>query len=457
MDLEILEALALADNRAAALSQLLPGSEDHDYFRCLHAQHRGALDEADAILAAWPERHGSTERYERLRIRQDWYRLGENAAGVADDVRDRFGVSHWHEPEVPDVDPSRPTKLAEGAFSGDKLLSEALQWNDLSQVTDEGLYELLDRSLDATQRRALLSRIGHTPHAGLVKLIHEDLETRGSSGFGSLEVHRQLTLDQLHTLAKLDDKLLTNRNWVDAVVRRMQPAPSIDIEIDRDAREAYLRELWQFLRGLPPAHNNLKAHVLWHLLDALRRRNAPVDGTLFAEYLQLPRNAAYVAHEWIEEHRREVATLGADFRGVTGLPPAGDDEALVRDLLQRKIGDAEAYAPWLDREWLDAEVATVRLLDGIGDPDKPTLVLGPTRAAALRERIDLVWCLHNPTRFAVDEPIVLEADIKNVPELVVKVFRIDPLAYFLIHRREVSTDVDLDGLAASHELVMRFS
>ena len=46
MELEILEALALADNRAAALSQLLPGSEDHDYFRCLHAQHRGALDEA---------------------------------------------------------------------------------------------------------------------------------------------------------------------------------------------------------------------------------------------------------------------------------------------------------------------------------------------------------------------------------------------------------------------------
>ncbi len=457
MDLEILEALALADNRAAALSQLLPGSEDHDYFRCLHAQHRGALDEADAILEAWPERHGSTERYERLRIRQDWYRLGEKPDQVADDVRDRFGVEHWHEADVPDVDPSRPTKLADGAFSGDKLLTEALQWNDLSQVTDEGLYELLDRKLDATQRRALLSRIGHTPHSSLVTLVHEDLDARGSSGFGSLAIHSQLTLEQLYTLAKLDDKLTNNGKWVEAVVRRMQPAPGIDIDIDRDARETYLRELWDFLRQLPPAHNNLKAHALWHLLDTLRRRNAPVDSALLAAYLQLPRNAAYVSHDWLEQHRREVATLGADFRGITGLPPAGDDEALVRDLLQRKIGDAEQYAPWLDREWLDAEVATAKLLDGIGDPDKATLVLGPTRAAALRERIDLVWCLHNPTRFAVDEPILLEADVKNVPELVVKVFRIDPLAYFSIHRREVSTDVDLDGLAASHELVMRFS
>ena len=59
-------------------------------------------------------------------------------------------------------------------------------------------------------------------------------------------------------------------------------------------------------------------------------------------------------------------------------------------------------------------------------------------------------------RFAADEPIVLDADVKHVPELVVKVFRIDPLAYFQHHRREVNTDLDLDGLAASHELSLRF-
>src|SRR4029078_7918454 len=66
MDLEILEALALSDDRSAALAQLLPGSEDHDYFRCLHAQHAGALDEAEQILDAWAERHGRSERFERV-------------------------------------------------------------------------------------------------------------------------------------------------------------------------------------------------------------------------------------------------------------------------------------------------------------------------------------------------------------------------------------------------------
>ena len=59
MDLEILEALALSEDRTAARATLLPGSEDHDYFTCLHAQHRGALDEAQQIITTWPDRHGA--------------------------------------------------------------------------------------------------------------------------------------------------------------------------------------------------------------------------------------------------------------------------------------------------------------------------------------------------------------------------------------------------------------
>src|SRR5690606_16830557 len=140
---------------------------------------------------------------------------------------------------------------------------------------------------------------------------------------------------------------------------------------------------------------------LWHLLDTLRRRTAQPDAELLTEYLQLPRAAPYIARAVLERVRsEEVVQHGADYRSATGLPPAGNDEELVRDLLHRRLGDAEQYAQWLDRHWLDAEIAAGQLLYGLGDADRATLVLGPTRAAALRERIDLEWCLHNPTQFA---------------------------------------------------------
>ena len=127
-------------------------------------------------------------------------------------------------------------------------------------------------------------------------------------------------------------------------------------------------------------------------------------------------------------------------------------------MIQRSLANANRYAQWLDRAWFEAEVATAQLL--AGDPataDRATVTLGPARAQALRDKVELAWCPHNPTRFGIDEPIALDLDVKNVPELVVKVFRIDPLAYFQHHRREVATDVDLDGLAASNELALRFS
>src|SRR5438445_11450820 len=125
MDLEILEALALSDDRASALSHLLPGSEDHDYYRCLHAQHAGALDDADAVLKSWPARHGETARYERLVLRQKLCRLDSGGKRAADKLRDHFGVSHAHEAEADDQAPARPTRLPPGLFDGARMLAAA--------------------------------------------------------------------------------------------------------------------------------------------------------------------------------------------------------------------------------------------------------------------------------------------------------------------------------------------
>jgi hypothetical protein len=459
MDLELLEALALSDDRSAALAQLLPGSEDHDYYRALHAQHRGALDEADAVLAAWPDRHGHTPRYDQLRLRQLLHRVTTTPDAAADQVRDRFGVSHWHEAEVEEVDPSRPSRLADGAFAPIALLQQAAEHDaNLSQVTDEGIDELVAWTLEPARRRVLLSRLRHTRQPEVVGLVAEELAQRGSGGFGTLLIHRELTLDQLHALAERRPDLRGHAGWVAAVVTRMRPPAEVDLELDRAARAAYLDQLWRFVDGLPPANNSLKAHVLWHLLDTARRRGVAIDRDLFRAYLALPRSADYLSRAWLDKIRHdEIAQLGFDFGPATGLPPAGSDEELVRAVLQQQTGDAESYAAWLDRGWLDAEIATAHLLSGAPDADRATLVLGPARAAALREQIELAWCPHNPTRFAADEPVALEVDVKNVGELVVKVFRIDPLAYFQHHRREVDTSLDLDGLAASHEQVLRFT
>ncbi|HEY0250328.1 MAG TPA: hypothetical protein VGC41_02335, partial [Kofleriaceae bacterium] len=454
MDLEILEALALSDDRTAAREHLLPGSEDRDYFSALHAQHRGDLEDAQRIIDAWPERHGSNQSYRRLQLRQLMYRVVREPDRSTDDLRDWLGVSHWHEAEVSAIDPSRPTRLLPGQFNGAELLQRGLEYSsNLSQVTDEGLYELLGTNLDAAQRRSLLQRIDHTSHPALVTLIVADLDRRANQ-FGQLKIHDQLTLDQLHELAQAMPELRTQARWIEAVVIRMRPIGTVDLAVDRDAREAYCKELWAFVKDLGPAAVSLKAHVLGHLLDVLRRRDF-VDDVLFTEYLKLPRTDG-----WAIKHANlpsDAYVVWQDYGRVTGLLLAPNEDLLVRDLLERRLANARVFAPYLEAAWFDAVMAEAQLLTGTGDVESATRALGPAKAAEIRERVELAWSLHDKTSFAADEPVAFDVDIKYVPELVVKVFRIDPLAYFQHQKKEVAVDLDLDGLAASHELVLQYT
>ena len=65
-----IETFALAEDREAALSQLIPGTEDYYYFYCLHHQAAGDLAAVEKLLTPWIKRHGTSTRYQEIRNRQ---------------------------------------------------------------------------------------------------------------------------------------------------------------------------------------------------------------------------------------------------------------------------------------------------------------------------------------------------------------------------------------------------
>src|SRR5208283_3958448 len=52
---------------------------------------------------------------------------------------------------------------------------------------------------------------------------------------------------------------------------------------------------------------------------------------------------------------------------------------------------------------------------------------------------------------AADEPVKLDLFIKNVPNLIVKVFEVNTQNFYRTQLREVDTDINLDGLVANVE------
>ena len=75
------EEFALSPNRLQALEQLVPGSEEAYFYRCLHLQNTGDLKGVEALLTAWIARHGCTGRVEQIQNRQALLRFPEDPEG----------------------------------------------------------------------------------------------------------------------------------------------------------------------------------------------------------------------------------------------------------------------------------------------------------------------------------------------------------------------------------------
>ena len=456
LDLDLLEALALSADRPAALAAILPGTALHDYWRGVHLQHEGRLDEVDALLREWSGRHpNEADPRRRLERRQLLLRAGGDLAAHADALRFEAGVSLDDQAEAEVAALRYPTRLDPALLGVGVLIHEGLnRASDLSQIADWAIPYLVARAgdFDLARRRDLLLRLPRANIPGVVDLFARERAEVTSRGLASLPNLHLLTLDQLNELATLRPMLRQDGDWVQAVLARRAPPAHVDLEIDLVARGGYLDELLAFVEPLPPSFNGLKSLVLQHRLD-LDRRLGTFDRARLLRYLELPRASGYVDEEWLRRFPREQIVQAGCREAIPGLTAPGDDEALVRATLHHflAVEEIDGFADGLRRDWLRVEQATARLLAGDPDTRRWTAALSEAQLAALSDRVDIELSPRNPARFGADDPVALEVFVKNVSELQIKVFRINELACYLARDVEVDTRLDLDGMVASDE------
>src|SRR5882762_8877734 len=63
------EDFALARDRAAALKQLIPGTEDYYYYHCLHLLNTEQFDKIPELTKLWHERFNQTPRLTEIQTR----------------------------------------------------------------------------------------------------------------------------------------------------------------------------------------------------------------------------------------------------------------------------------------------------------------------------------------------------------------------------------------------------
>jgi hypothetical protein len=461
-DVPFAEDFALAKDRAAALKQLIPGTEDYYYYHCLHFLNTEQFEKLDAFQKPWLERHGQTGRFTEIQTRQMLLSYERDPKRTLDYVRGRLNLHFNHQKEVLGVAPNLPTRLDQKRIARDTLLTDSLRrWGNTDNFEDAALDWLAGVELNWEKRRHLLQRLTRPDQAKLIDLIDADLKAPHSGGFGSIGIHSQLTLAQLDELVKVHPGVSTTLAFVNVYIVRLQPGADADWKRDQKQTLAYLDRLWAFVEKLPPAFNSLKAHVLYHRL-AFDRAQGSYDKERFIAYLKLPRQQGYMSKAMLEsdDARRHPVDLNADYSPLTLLPRVGGDEELVRSYLKHFFVEATStkdFEPYVNDVYLKHLFAETKAENGLGDAEEWAAKLPPELFRAIKERIDIDFAYTNKTDYATDEPVKLELFVKNVPSLLVKVFEINTANVYRNTLAEIDTDINLDGLVANSEKVHAYA
>lgn len=455
-EIGFLEEFVLAKDREKVLKQLVPGTEDYYFFHSLHYQNNQQLEKVDQLLKPWIKRFGKTNRVKQIRNRQELLRYSDNPAATLKYLTEELRLNFNHQREIPQTLRELPTELNPNSISTEKLIQAALRRHSNSAgFTDEGLRLLAGQNLNKVQRRHLLGRLRHPDFPNLVELVVSDLRERDSRGFGSLNIHRAMTTKQLDQLASQYSKAKSIDAFINTYMTKLHPSADVNWRADPKEHRRYLDRLWNFVRSLEPKFNSLKASILFRRLE-LDLGEGKYDRSAFLEYLKLPRNVGYINPSLVKNVRSRsyLVNLNANYSGPTLLPPIGNDEPLIRDYLHHFLLDAEDFkdfTPYVRDNYLARQFAIVKILNGIGDSEKWASMLSPEEYKQVLDRVDIEFLPTNPEFFSANDPVTLDLHVKNVENLIVKVFEINTSNYYRKHRREVDTDINLDGLVPNFE------
>ncbi len=460
-EIQFVEDFVLATDRAKTLEQLVPGTDGYYFYQCLHLQNTEQYDAVSRLLNTWRQRHGDTPSYQEIRNRHMLLTYSKNPKQSIDYLISKLSPKLNHQREQLQSKPKLASKIDPKLTDFETIKKRLLRQNNgLNGFSDPALLLLRADDLNAGQRRQLLSRFSRPNHPQLIEMILDDLQYKGSKGFGSHKVHSMLTIDQLEELSDRRPPLRNETKFVHTYLQKLQPSTDVDIEDDPKEKDAYLQRVWQFVKELDPAHNSVKAHVLYRWLE-FDEQQGRYNKQRFTEYIQLPRSVHYVEPKFMAtaDARRHPVDLNLRLSCLP-LNPIGQDEPLVRRYLLhffQRDANYRAYSQYIKDDFLKQVFAEAKITTGQGNPEKWYSMISPNQYQALKDRVDIDFAATNPDAFRSNDDVQLKLNVKNVKKLIVKIYEVNTENFYRDQGREVNTDIQLDGLIANEEFTYEYN
>ena len=268
-----------------------------------------------------------------------------------------------------------------------------------------------------------------------------------------------------------------------------------------DLRESYLNKLYEYAINKVTSSNSgqytCRAYIVWHYMYFMEEIYGRYDIEAIIEYLAIPKVSSYMRHDeggFFKAIKTAVtgqpqANVGARFdfltafNGVPSWDRSQDTEFMKRFLLKlfqypemwqtfinlksneirsstaksnRKKNAKDVFKQWMDEKWLNRIEAEAMLYSGDTSKTNECVKLlsdsqGKYYVDSIKDSVIIEFDKSAPKQCKLSDDIKLSVHVKNVTEVLVKIFEINTRSYFRDKQRELETDLNLDGLNASEE------
>lgn len=466
-DLDFKEEFADPATRAASLSTLIPGTRDWYFYHALHQQLSTDWQAFERTMTDWKSassaklRPISSDGYRTLEQRELLLRYQahpeKSLTSLIEQLNLDFDDSRPDAREVEKLpDSLDPSLIDAKAFEQAAALgNNENAWQ--AHTPDQLLADLQKLEEFSEPRiRHSLRALKRADHPGVLQLVLRGLEFDNPVSFGDAPLHQLLSLSQLKELYESQPTLLSNSEFVVSYLQKQRRHKHADFSRDPALHAAFLQQCRDFASKLPPALVSLKAHILYHHLRLQRELgNFPLND--FLTYLAIPRKHHSILRRAVQKDFADPS-LSTDFDQITSCPPVGDDDPLIDSLLLHFLAKSESantFAPYIPKESLSKIHARARLLAG-ADPQRWGQMLEPAEFATLLEETHLDFAPGRAILLERSSAVKLELDLKNTPELLIRIYELDIQAILTREGHEPNAQLDLDGLVPHHSRQLRF-
>ena len=447
---DIYEEFALSEKREEVLKKLIPGTEIYFFLHTLYYQQNNNLKDADEMLAKWFKRFPYSAQLKTMKNRQTLLNFENNPGAAYQLVTENLGLQFNHGKPVSLAPQIYPDDLSPDVYNSEKTFANILSnYNNLSGVTTDGLFEISKRKLSSEQLQILLRTYPYPDLPNLVGLIIQDFQNFDKRLFGDLPIHQKLTLAQLNELKEIRPILLTHERFVNEYLSHITPASSQPLVNKPVEYKKYLQECWGFVKDLNPSFNSLKANILFAYLNVCLELNQP-DFPLFKEYIKLPRQKFYANAEFYQKNSQgnEYIQYQKNYSNFILVPPIPTDEKLIETYLFKLIkssGNLAEYQPYFEKQYFYRFEAETKIVTGLGKPEDFYNILSPTDLERIKNSLEISFTEQNKKTHLASDPVKLFIQLKNIPELEIQIYKLNMLDFYRSKNEEIKQEVSLEG------------